>query len=423
MTPRLAGLAVVVGLAARLAFSLGYWHDKPLTHDEQEYLAYAINLAEGRGFTRDLPGAFEGPSVDEFARAPLYPAILAVIMRASGDVATALPSSVPAIVKVAQAFVGTGCVWLAYLFGARLSGPTTGVVAAWLMALWPSQVWMSAYALSEVLYAPLVLGAALAIGTLADWHRRAVDRGLHLSPMLVAGACAGLAALTRSAALAFVAVGCVVLWRRVSLRHAAALALATAIVIAPWTWRNWTVHHRFIPIAADAGVNLWIGNHPLATGEGDMATNTGVKLAQRAFVAAHPGLGPEALDRVFMRDALGWGADAPLRIGRLVLEKAFFAIVPVGPSYRAHSRAYVVASVVPYLAALPLAVTATLAWRQYQRPPAALLTLAVSAWLLMLVFFPHERYRLPVIDPVLIILASSWLARRTWPLPVVERAA
>ena len=36
----------------------------------------------------------------------------------------------------------------------------------------------------------------------------------------------------------------------------------------------------------------------------------------------------------------------------------------------------------------------------------------------MLVFFPHERYRLPVIDPVLIILASAFVARRAWPAAV-----
>ena len=39
------------GLVLRLAFGLVYWTDKPLTHDEREYLSLADSLARGRGFT------------------------------------------------------------------------------------------------------------------------------------------------------------------------------------------------------------------------------------------------------------------------------------------------------------------------------------------------------------------------------------
>ena len=39
--PRVVWFAVSVGVAARLAFSFGYWVDKPLTDDEREYLLLA----------------------------------------------------------------------------------------------------------------------------------------------------------------------------------------------------------------------------------------------------------------------------------------------------------------------------------------------------------------------------------------------
>ena len=48
--------AVAVGLLLRLAFGLGYWTGKPLTHDEREYLTLAANVAQGRGFATELPG-------------------------------------------------------------------------------------------------------------------------------------------------------------------------------------------------------------------------------------------------------------------------------------------------------------------------------------------------------------------------------
>ena len=47
--PRAVWLAVAVGIAARLAFALGYWVDKPLTHDEREYLLLARNVSGAAG--------------------------------------------------------------------------------------------------------------------------------------------------------------------------------------------------------------------------------------------------------------------------------------------------------------------------------------------------------------------------------------
>jgi hypothetical protein len=44
-------VAAVAGVALRVAFGALYWVEKPLTHDEREYLALARNLTEGRGFT------------------------------------------------------------------------------------------------------------------------------------------------------------------------------------------------------------------------------------------------------------------------------------------------------------------------------------------------------------------------------------
>jgi hypothetical protein len=45
-------------------------------------------------------------------------------------------------------------------------------------------------------------------------------------------------------------------------------------------------------------------------------------------------------------------------------------------------------------------------WRSPARPTAVLL-LGASAVLVGLVFFPQERFRIPVIDPVLIIAAAA----------------
>jgi hypothetical protein len=68
---------------------------------------------------------------------------------------------------------------------------------------------------------------------------------------------------------------------------------------------------------------------------------------------------------------------------------------------------YRAASVVSYLLLLPFAVAgAVKLWRSPQRP-SALFLLAAASGLVCIVFFPQERFRIPVIDPVLIVCAAA----------------
>ena len=192
---------------------------------------------------------------------------------------------------------------------------------------------------------------------------------------------------------------------------ALAMVVAAVAVITPWTLRNMRVHERFVLIASEGGVTFWTGNHPLARGEGDLAANPDLKLAELAFRKAHPGLSPEALEPVYYRDAFGWIAGHPLDWARLLARKAFYSVVPAGPSYAVHSARYRVASVAPYLLVLPFAVAGARRLWPSARRPVSLLLLAASSILVGLVFLPQERFRVPVIDPVLIVSAAALAGR------------
>lgn len=396
--------ALAVALVLRLGFAVGYWRGKPLTHDEQEYLALALNLAAGRGFTTDLAGALEGPNVERFSRAPLYPALLAMLFTVTGADTDRLPIEVPRSVQVAQSAAGTIGVWVIALLARRIGGESASAVAALLAAVYPPLVWIPAYALSEAVYSPMVLGSALLLTRAA---------GPDLGRVAASGLLAGLSALVRSSALAFVPLAAVWLaWRR---RPAAAVVLlaTAAAAVAPWSARNVREHGRLIIVAADGGVTFWTGNHPLAIGEGDLAANPQLKYAQRAFLAAHPGLGPEALEPLYYRDALETIAGDPLWWLGLELRKLLYVWLPLGPSYRLHSPLYFWGSVIPYALVMPVAVVGLLRVARRRTPEAApLLLLAMSAVALSLVFFPQERFRIPVLDPAYLVLASSWIGPR-----------
>lgn len=406
--------AIVIGaVALRLAFALGYWVDKPLTLDEQEYLLLAHNLASGRGFSYASPvsGRVEGRHV---GRAPLYPAFLAGVALAvpgSPIRSDRLPTSTPVEVKVVQALLGGVIVWLVGLWAARAAGEEprasrAALVASAVAALYPPLVWIGSYVLSESVYAALALASA--------WL---VDRAVAEQPgrraallALAAGGLAGLATLTRPALLAFLAL--VALWLVAARRPRAlaALALGAALVVAPWTLRNQQAYGRFVLVASEGGVTFWTGNSRLATGEGDLASNAALKQAALDIERASAGATPESLEREFYRAAVRDILDAPGRWIGLVARKAFYTVVPIGPSYTQHSTRFVIASIGSYLALLPFAVAG--AWRLRGRvgQPIALWLLAGASVLVCLVFFPQERFRVPVIDPVLIVCAACLAA-------------
>lgn len=404
--------ALVAALALRLAFGLGYWVGKPLTLDEQEYLLLAHNVANGLGFSYASPssGQVEGRHV---GRAPMYPWFLAAVGWAvpSGAIRAArLPAAVPAEVKAAQALLGCGLVWLIAWWARRTAGGAAAVAAAFVAALYPPLVWVGAYALSESLYSLLAFSAALLI------DRACAGRGSRRAGWLAlaGGLVTGAAVLTRPASLLFVTL--IGAWLIVRRRPGVllAVALGAALVVAPWTVRNELVYGRFVLVASEGGVTFWTGNNRLARGEGDLAANPEMKRAALDIERAAGPATPEALEGIFYRKALEDIRSDPMRWIGLLGRKAIYTVIPGGPSYSLHSTRYVVTSVVPYLVVLPIAVAGL--WRLRRSPdqPAALWLLAASSALVCVLFFPQERFRVPVIDPVLIVCASA-CASLAWP--------
>ncbi|HYN09507.1 MAG TPA: glycosyltransferase family 39 protein [Vicinamibacterales bacterium] len=392
--------AAALGLGFRLAFGFGYWTHQPLTRDEREYLSLARGLASGRGFVYDEE--ILSSSQEPFGRAPGYPAFLAL---AGGG--RAVTSSVPASVKLVQSIVGAAGVVLIGLLAARLVGTRAGTIAAALGAVYPPLVWVASYAWSEAIAWPLGL-------LVVWWFDRAAEarQDTAWKPAAIAGVLTGIAILVRPSMLLFVpfALGWLA-WRR-RFTPALAMGLAAAIVIGPWTLRNISEYGRFVLVATEGGVTFWTGNHPRAIGEGDLAANPHLKLESQELRRQHPALSEEAMEPVYYREALAWMRSHPIDWVWLEIRKAFYLVLPIGPSYTLHSRLYYGASVLSYGLALPIALIglARLGPRRARTP--GLWLLVGSAIATCLIFFPQERFRIPVIDPALVICAGAAFASR-----------
>lgn len=390
--------AAAIGLAARLAFGLGYWVNETLNRDEVEYLSLARSLASGHGYVYD-EHVKKGP-VEPFGRAPGYPVFLALVGGGSRSV-----NAVPASVKIAQSLVGAAGVMLIGVAAFRLGGRPSAMAAAAIAAVYPPLVWVAGYAYSEALFWPIGLVVALLLSRTLERPRAS---GWKMA--IVFGVVTGLAILVRAATLLFVPIaGGWIAWKRQP-AVLAGFALGLALVLGPWTARNVLHYGRFVLVASDGGVTFWTGNNPLATGEGDMAANPHLKFANQALRAKYPDLNEEQMEPIYYREALSWMREHPIDWAWLMARKVFYLAVPIGPSYTLHSRRYYATTALSVGLLLPLALLGL--WRLGQRRArlSGMWLLAAAAVATCLVFFPQERFRIPVLDPALILLASGlWL--------------
>jgi hypothetical protein len=394
---------VVVGLALRLAFALLYWVGQPLTHDEREYLALGRSIARGEGFHYPADEPQPG-TAQQFGRAPGYPLFLATLRVMEPR------DQAPRRVQIAQACLGALIVWLIASIAGRAAGPRAATVAAAVAAIYPPLIWMPAYVLSETLFSVLALGAARSLQEIEQRRNQPPAAALLPPAALIAGSVlTALALLTRPVMLFFLPLGALWLWKRRSLANAAIFVLLAIVCVAPWTIRNHRVYGRWIAVASEGGVTFWTGNHPLAVGDGDLAANPAIKRAELEFRAAHPGVSAEELEPLYYRDALAWIRSDPAAWLRLLGRKAFYTVVPGGPSYAVHSTKYVAASVAAYVLVLPAALAGAWRWRTSAggaAGPAPLWLMAAATIAAGLVFFPQERFRIPVVDPALIVTAA-----------------
>ena len=386
-------LAVGIGLAVRLTFSLVYWVDKPLTVDQSEYLILAENAIDGVGLAYSDGG-------NRLMRSPGYPVFLAGVL--------AVWHSITAV-KITQSVIGALSVLLVAALAYRLAGRRCAIVAAFVTALYPPLVWTSAYILSETLFTLLALTASLAVWWNLDALHRTGSSTANVTIMLrflAAGALLGLSVLTRPEFLLFLGLVCFALIAAQRRTAALAMVVGTAIIVAPWTAHNYLSSREVVLVSARGGPNFWLGNSASAPGDGGAGATPELSRDYDAILRANADLSPTELERLFYHEAFAWIRDNPREWIVLEAKKFFYFWVPIGPSYSSHSTLYWVGHAASYLTLLPFALGGF--WRvvRQREQPVVLWALAGATLLTSVIFFPLPRYRIPTFDPVMIVCAS-----------------
>lgn len=276
-------LALIVALGGGLrAYRAANPASEHQSADELAYTSLAIGLAEHAHWGSVRFDSFHWPPGAPF-------------MFALGDLGGHHTASSAAVDDIPAAYwlqflVGTLCILATFGLAAIVGGTPAGLVAALLVAIYPPLVRSTGELLSEPLGALLLTATLLALA-------RAWERG-GTREYALAGALFGLTILTRTdfLLLPFVlaAVIALALWRRGRKqgtpggwwRGPGALALATLLMIAPWSIFASSRKHTLVPVTTGDAPALFVGTFL----PGDGTTGDMKKALFKEVVKAHPGV-------------------------------------------------------------------------------------------------------------------------------------
>jgi len=244
--PRMVWIGALILFALRAAIIILWGSNQPpdIT-DHEVYYKNAILLLSGwEQWIR--PGS-------EFGyRAPLFFVYLAGAHALTG-------SDSFQISQLASALVGTAVCIMAFVVARSLAGDRAGYIAFWLRGLLPNYLISDTYAMSEQMFALVLLSvlAVVAAAAARPQTRHAV----------VIGALLGTGMLVREAGLVYPLIFLTYLvLTHGSLKERGGRALACIamllVVLSPWLARNHFVWGHAMPIGYTAGPGLHAGNNP-----------------------------------------------------------------------------------------------------------------------------------------------------------------
>jgi 4-amino-4-deoxy-L-arabinose transferase-like glycosyltransferase len=376
-------LAVIIGCVALAGRFYGVYSSDLLEvvySDYQVYDEQARNLLAGRGFWSDL-------EPERSRRGPLYPFFLAGIYSVFGPAYSA--------VRIVQCVLGAGTAVLIFLLASHLFHPRIGLWAGLGTALYPLLLLLPDGLMLENLLIPL---CALLLFLLVR-----LSPGRTAAAAALIGLVLGLIALIRPISLVFpgyLALGLLALhglsrWRE-TVKTCLIATLVMACVVAPWTIRNYRLHHRFIPVSTYE-IGFWLSNNEHLQ-PGEVHANALMPLAERLGRENEMQAADYAREQVmrFIRTH-------PLAYVKLCLQRfisLWSPLYPFRPPFLKHS--------IPWAMLLIAAGAGGVLLRGSWRRVFWLYVLILWQVMSYIWFHAEPRYHLPMMPLLIILAAVAW---------------
>ena len=292
----------LVALALRL-FPVLLTVDLGIALDDMfQYDALAESIRLGQGFTwyGGIPTA---------ARAPLYPLFLALIYTLFGHSFAAA--------RIAQALAGSLLPLVTYIVGERLFDERAGLVASWVVAVYPMFLLFPLGLATENLFFLLVPLVVFSLMKAVETSRR--------SYYVLSGVIMGLTILTRSVISGLLLLILPWLWyytarKREAIKNWVLILLPVMAFTLPWAIRNTLLYRELTFVESSLGFNLYLGYHP--DGSGTFDSDLAVDFLEQIGAFDTPDLETEiAADNMGMERGLSFIREDPLRAGWLLLSK------------------------------------------------------------------------------------------------------
>jgi 4-amino-4-deoxy-L-arabinose transferase-like glycosyltransferase len=218
--------------------------------DDWEYGHIARNIAAGNGFARITePGG--SPKLTS-SHAPLYPYFLSIFYGISQK------PHIFIIIQLIQIFLAAFTILIMYKTARLLFGEKIAFLTALGVAIYPPFIYYS------IKITPATFTLFLTSLTILLFLK--IKKG-NPGLAILGGVVLGLSILNEPVTLIIYPV--VVIWyfiKNNSIKNFLILIITSILILVPYTVRNYSIHHGFVPITTQFGINFWIGNNPRATG-------------------------------------------------------------------------------------------------------------------------------------------------------------
>jgi len=379
---------LAVALTLRLAAIIVFPRDPAV--DDEQFQRYAVNLLHGAGYGAPGYRAWFPPGMS-FA---LFAAYWLTV-----------PS--PYVGKILQVVLGGLLVWQTWMLTRGIVPDAAARIATVLVAVMPTLVFYTSTLGYEILLGLIFV----LIWRLVLADRPDVRPAASTVILVAIGVLLGYGALVKPICLLVPPLLGVAWWSLGlgpwrALVRVAGVSVVMALVIAPWTIRNYRVLGAFVPVSTNGGYTLYAANNPEATG-----------LAMP--MQPVPGeAGEVSRDRLRMRAALAWIAGHPIRWAELAAAKATYtwgttsSVMAVVSADRLPSRVEDACKALLNFSWALLFVWCAVAtferhaWARAGLIPGLLLLAYVVA--LHLFYEAHSRHHVPVLPVLCVIAGLAW---------------